>query len=1303
MDKLGRKFAVCMVFLVIVFCFSFFASAIISGNIIYLNNGDLVNNNNNSFQLNHTIQSFDNVVDSTKIDVSPVVNAGKPAYYKKYSAATIKKAERKVNEINAEIKKKGAKWTAGVTDVYLQYTENPSKFIRNNTYYTDADLKKMRESVSNSSLNSFSSASVSDLPSLDSSFPSYFDWRQARFDGTEWISDENGLNWMTPVKYQGTCDSCYAYSSIGAVEAKFNIFNNNPNLNLDLSEKDIECSQNPSGSCTSGGSDGYALMHISRAEGGTVNETCLPDNFDNSGCDSICSGFVKRYTIYGDSSDYGIIDLTGLPDKTETYKTALKQYGPLVTGIESNPPYFLSDFLMYTGGIYSPLSGYDISHSVVLVGYDDTGDFSTSSWIVRDSQLVGVGYAKLSFDYIDSGQYAFAVNATDDVCVDRDVDGVNETSRYDSTKGELYCGNQIDCDDNNPAASVTVSGYADVDGDGYGAGDLETFCTDGNLPIGYVGNHDDCNDADNSVWQNLIGYVDSDGDGFGVEPSMNICSGTNLPLGYSAISGDCNDIDPLVNPTACSANDGWYLNELVSRWAPYGLCKEINQTLDEHRVYICDSDLGDCSYSVDQTQWKNMPQTRIVSSCQNALVDYQFNESVGDFAIDSSNDFEDGTIVRATRILGRSGNAIYFNGINSYVNTNNIFSFNSSDKFSISLWFKPESITDNTERALFSKSYPNFDYLIYQKGKRITFRIYMNNGVNNIDAYFDLNDTKWHHIVGVYNGFNSLVYLDGVAMPLHYGNSSNAIFMNRFTSLLIGTGITWQGRTGTFKGAIDEFKIYNRNISLDEIINLNNSVPAQYCGDSVCGGIENYTNCFYDCPNLEKSWAYYSFNETGGINANDSSGIYNGTIYGNANRILGLSGNAIYFNGVNNYVNTKYTFPLNSSSNKISISLWFKPDADTFNELICNGINNSNTCKERAIISRGYPSTPYTLFQNGKLLKWAINANPYGYIATADISGLNDGKWHYLTAVFDGATAIIYIDGVRKSSSVFITGMNPASGTSNVALGYGMTWQGRAGYFKGMIDEVKIYNRVLFPDEIVSLNNSIPAQYCGDGVCNSIAGENYTSCVSDCYRNPILFYSFNESSGNSIVDLTGKYNGSISSASMRISSGKKGNALFFNGSNYANSSSIDLSGQNQISVSMWVSDMSLSSGPALVLGGYWFSTVQITPLNSWTGFYAGNTGFGVSQNLNDGKWHQLIITYTNGSSKGIAKSYIDGVLKMTYPTSSKNLIVNSNERLVLGKRWPWNDMPYRGAVDEVRVYNVTLSDAEVSQMFGSGM
>ena len=84
--------------------------------------------------------------------------------------------------------------------------------------------------------------------------------------------------------------------------------------------------------------------------------------------------------------------------------------------------------------------------------------------------------------------------------------------------------------------------------------------------------------------------------------------------------------------------------------------------------------------------------------------------------------------------------------------------------------------------------------------------------------------------------------------------------------------------------------------------------------------------------------------------------------------------------------------------------------------------------------------------------------------ATTATVTYEDGKWHQLVGVYDGAAIIVYFDGVRKASAAATGTIFAAAGELNI---------GRFGtlgsYFTGQIEDVRVYNRPLSPEEVVAL------------------------------------------------------------------------------------------------------------------------------------------------------------------------------------------------------------------------------------------
>jgi len=187
--------------------------------------------------------------------------------------------------------------------------------------------------------------------------PSSFDWRNVK-----------GYNWLTPVKYQGSCGSCWAFAAVGAVESKTKIARNDPYFDIDLSEQDlVSCSD--AGSCDGGWSH-EALEYIQLQ--GITDEICFPYQASDVECSQKCSSYQRRlwkidsYEILEYDSDYEI-------------KQALVENGPLVTYINMEG-YWDGDIYRCNSEDEVP-EGIDRYHAIVLVGYDDVGGY----WIAKNS------------------------------------------------------------------------------------------------------------------------------------------------------------------------------------------------------------------------------------------------------------------------------------------------------------------------------------------------------------------------------------------------------------------------------------------------------------------------------------------------------------------------------------------------------------------------------------------------------------------------------------------------------------------------------------------------------------------------------------------------------------------------------------------------------------------------------------------------------------------------------------------------------------------------------------------------------
>lgn len=215
--------------------------------------------------------------------------------------------------------------------------------------------------------------------------PEVFDWR-----------DKDGQNWMTPVKDQGVCGSCWAFSVIGTVEAATKIYANNSALEIDLAEQYLVSDCFEKGDCD-GGSMVPTLEHLKIY--GVPDEACVPYLENDSFCDP-CFMWEERALMV---RDYVRVD-----SSTELFKRALLEHGPMSVLVNTG-----EDWCYYAGGIYEQVwpsvdDGKYTSHLVVLTGWND----SERCWIIKNSwgESWGEnGYGKVLFGTLEKYNYAFAV------------------------------------------------------------------------------------------------------------------------------------------------------------------------------------------------------------------------------------------------------------------------------------------------------------------------------------------------------------------------------------------------------------------------------------------------------------------------------------------------------------------------------------------------------------------------------------------------------------------------------------------------------------------------------------------------------------------------------------------------------------------------------------------------------------------------------------------------------------------------------------------------------------------------------
>jgi len=188
------------------------------------------------------------------------------------------------------------------------------------------------------------------------------------------------------------------------------------------------------------------------------------------------------------------------------------------------------------------------------------------------------------------------------------------------------------------------------------------------------------------------------------------------------------------------------------------------------------------------------------------------------------------------------------------------------------------------------------------------------------------------------------------------------------------------------------------------------------------------------------------FNETGGLKAYDLSGKHNdGTLISGPTWKPGKFGQSLSFNGTSSYVNVPHSSSLNLP-NKVTFAAWVYPTSFTDYD---------------TVVAKDYGTGFWfgLYITTGTIQLWI------GGAANQSDGAVQLNKWSHIAATWDGTTINYYINGVYDSSD---TNSNAATtNTLNMYIGADRKSSADPFYwFPGLIDGVRIYNRVLLASEI---------------------------------------------------------------------------------------------------------------------------------------------------------------------------------------------------------------------------------------------
>ena len=421
---------------------------------------------------------------------------------------------------------------------------------------------------------------------------------------------------------------------------------------------------------------------------------------------------------------------------------------------------------------------------------------------------------------------------------------------------------------------------------------------------------------------------------------------------------------------------------------------------------------------------------------------YPFNGN----ALDESGNGNNGAVYGATLATDRFGNcnsAYYFNGVSNYIEIPHSEDLNIQQSLTLAAWVRSESPI-NPETYIIAKGDQVPYSLMVKQGYYA-----LNVGYNRLTSYalptsFTARENNWHFVVGTYDGTNAKVYIDGV---LENTVPYTEILLSDAGPIQIGHRPTSRNYSVLFfKGAIDDIRIYDYAISGQEMLDL-------------------YTE---QVPSNDCLIAYYPFNGSG----NDESGNGNdglpegGLLYGQ-----GACGNASLFDGVDDYIRVPHSGTLDLGYSSFTLISWIK--SEHYINLPFEIVEKMDRDAIHGTIKPGF----FFRITSGGIADATISDGTHVSEVMGETNVI-DNQWHQLVVLFDKSSGIkVYIDG-EPETVTNIEAPIQSVGNINVVKDLYIGQRIDNTYkFKGFIDEVKIYKRLLTEAEITESYNECAMKF----------------------------------------------------------------------------------------------------------------------------------------------------------------------------------------------------------------------------------
>ena len=681
---------------------------------------------------------------------------------------------------------------------------------------------------------------------------------------------------------------------------------------------------------------------------------------------------------------------------------------------------------------------------------------------------------------------------------------------------------------------------------------------------------------------------------------------------------------------------------------------------------------------------------------------WKLDENTNTSILDSSGNNNSGTIHGTPNwTIGKTGSAMNFNSGDDYVSAEDSNSLDINYGITISAWIKRDSASFGNWNTILDKyetsggndweywlgfsSSNALDFMYNPGTKDDSDRIYSTNSSAAIT------DSNWHYVTATYDKSNVILYIDGVKKY----SIAHADTIYSGTGLVkIGIGASADSTT-RFYGNIDDVKIYNYARTPAQILeDMNGGKPANTSPIAYYKFDEGFGDYNYNSgTQTAKVWL------AGGNTCPGDSTCPTWTNDGKFSKALSFDGGDFAESEVSSSLDFYDSMP-------ITTSIWIKTNTKPTNNYGLIMINDNSVgdyAQDKSIQITSAGLARYYTYDGSEVYA----------TGTTDVT---DGNWHHLVGTFDGTTQKIYVDGILEGQTAATTTQNfvqPKLILSNYVVGY-------YDRYIGLIDEAKIFNFALTPDQVVQEYNQGQAQVLGSlSDTSSLTGGSVASnsasvanCVpgsSDPCNPPLHYWKLDENTGTTANDIGYSPASGTLYNNSQWKPGKNGSAVSFKSSNFSliNTGNASINNKSALTLSAWIKRSVTGDDTLIGEENYgsrtgfsieWYSDNKFY-CNIYDGTYYHNAVFTPP---NDFNWHYFSCVFDGSqlTDQTKAKIYMDGVLQTT---------TNENESGNLPTTVHADDTDFyiakgysNATIDDVKVYDYARTPAQVAWDYNHG-